>query len=258
MEWPHVTEVDGVVIHSVCVKAGAPPSSPIFVLVHGLGMSHRYMMPTARLLAAAGCVHVPDLPGFGKSDKPKHALSVPQMADVLAQWLNERGIVSPVLIGNSLGAQVIADYAARYSGSLKAAVLIAPTIDPAARRMSLQIFRLLRDIPREPLALYGIGVRDYFIAGYSRILQTLRSALEHPISSTLALIRDPVLLIRGGRDPIIPDSWMHQAAQLIPHSQLVVVPNAAHAVNFNSPEILTAEVLKFVAQIADLHSRNLA
>ena len=43
---------------------------PACVLVHGLAVSHRYLMPTARRLDDR-YVLVPDLPGFGLSTKPR-------------------------------------------------------------------------------------------------------------------------------------------------------------------------------------------
>lgn len=210
-------------------------------------MSSRYMMPTARLLAAAGTVHLPDMPGFGKSGKPAAALSIGELADVLERWIKAQGITAPIMIGNSLGAQVIADLAARYPGSVGGAVLLAPTIDPMARKRLVQIFRLARDIPREPVSLYWTAVRDYLKAGAPRLLRTLDSAIQHDIQTALSAIEVPVLLIRGARDPIIPASWMLAAAKLIPSARVVEIPGAAHAVNFNAPEAVTCEVLRFVA-----------
>ncbi len=49
--------------------AGAP-----VVLVHGLAVSHRYLMPFARSLAARYRVHVIDLPGFRLSGEPGRVL----------------------------------------------------------------------------------------------------------------------------------------------------------------------------------------
>jgi 2-hydroxy-6-oxonona-2,4-dienedioate hydrolase len=46
--------------------------SPALILVHGLVVSSRYMVPIAELLSAHYRVYVPDLPGFGKSGKPPH------------------------------------------------------------------------------------------------------------------------------------------------------------------------------------------
>jgi pimeloyl-ACP methyl ester carboxylesterase len=51
------------------------------VLVHGLGLSGRYMLPTAEHLAPHFPVYVPDLPGFGDSEKPAQTLDVPALAE---------------------------------------------------------------------------------------------------------------------------------------------------------------------------------
>ena len=247
----HRTRVGGFTMHSVAMEQNGPRNGQTFVLIHGLGMSSRYMMPTARLLSPHGDVHLPDLPGFGKSDKPARTLSIQALADALHEWLEARQILHPILIGNSLGGQVIADYAARYPQLLKCAVLVAPTIDPEARQISTQVLRLPQDLPREPVGLYWIGLGDYFRAGWERIFETLRFAVEHSVSESLSLIRQPVLLIRGARDPIVPQSWMEIAVRLPSSAELVVVPDAAHAVNFNTPEVLVGEVLAFLAKQAD-------
>ena len=126
------TTVNGLIIHSLQLSAEEDRRGQVFVLIHGLGMSSRYMMPTACLLAPHGIVHVPDLPGFGKSEKPRHVLSIAELSDCLHEWLAARNISSPVLIGNSVGAQVIADYAARYPEGLRCAVLVAPTRIPGS------------------------------------------------------------------------------------------------------------------------------
>jgi 2-hydroxy-6-oxonona-2,4-dienedioate hydrolase len=38
--------------------------------VHGLVVSSRYMVPLAEVLACWFDVYAPDLPGFGRSEKP--------------------------------------------------------------------------------------------------------------------------------------------------------------------------------------------
>ena len=52
-------------------KRIAPEHAWPIVLVHGLAVSHRYLMPTAALLARRHPVGVPDLPGFGLSGDPR-------------------------------------------------------------------------------------------------------------------------------------------------------------------------------------------
>lgn len=238
--------VDGLAVHSVEVGQQGQEASAVFVLVHGLGMSGRYMMPTAELLAPHGTVHVPDLPGFGKSDDPQHVLTVPQLADALAGWMTARQTGPAVLIGNSLGGQVIVDFAARYPALLTSAVLVGPTMDPACRSALWQVFHLIVDIFREPGRLVAIGVLDYLRAGFLRCLRSLHHALRHPVVEILPLVRVPVLIVRGGRDPIVSQEWVESAALKIPWSRLVVIPEAAHAVNFNSPDQLVREVTDFL------------
>jgi pimeloyl-ACP methyl ester carboxylesterase len=230
--------------------------NPVFVLVHGLGMSSRYLMPTAELLAAVGTVYAPDLPGFGRSMKPSRILTIHELADSLAEWISAMNLASPVLIGNSLGAQIIVDLSARHRSHLAAAVLVGPTIDPEARRLSTQVWRLLTDIPREPPALYRIALKDYFRAGLRRCLKTLRYALVDPVAEKLPAIRVPVLVVRGQHDPIVPQRWTERVAGLIPHAKSVSVPHAAHAVNFSAPEALVKEVLEFLPEIASGHEQR--
>ena len=239
------TSVSSAGIDAVEMGGPADGKAPVFVLVHGLGMSGRYMMPTANLLSPWGRVHVPDLPGFGKSAGMDRIPTIPELATSLAGWLEEKGIENPILIGNSLGAQVIVDLAVSHPSRLSAAVLVGLTIDPEARRVSTQIGRLLRDIPREPVALYRIAVTDYFRAGFRRCLRTLRHALADPVADKLPGIQVPVLVLRGEKDPIVPAWWNERAAERIPNATCVTIPDAAHAVNFSAGEALVGEVARF-------------
>jgi 2-hydroxy-6-oxonona-2,4-dienedioate hydrolase len=241
--------VGGLAMHSVVLEDDGAEGNPVFVLVHGLGMSGRYMMPTAELLAAHGTVHVPDLPGFGKSDDPDHVLTVPQLADALAGWMVSNHIARATLVGNSLGGQVIAEFASRHGRLLSAAVLVGPTMDPAYPRAFTQVYHLLVDIFREPGRLVALGVMDYLRAGFLRCLRSLNHALAHPIEEVLPLIRVPVLIVRGGRDPIVSQEWVENAAAKIPWSRLILIPEAAHAVNFNSPDLLIREILDFLDSV---------
>jgi pimeloyl-ACP methyl ester carboxylesterase len=69
------------------VSANSISKAKAVVLVHGLGLSSTYLMPTAKALAPYYRVFVPDLPGFGRSGKPSHVADVPELADDLAAWM---------------------------------------------------------------------------------------------------------------------------------------------------------------------------
>jgi pimeloyl-ACP methyl ester carboxylesterase len=75
--------------------------------VHGFGLSGRYLVPTAERLRNDFHTLVPDLPGFGRSDRPARALDIPGLADAAIRFLDDRGIEQATLVGNSMGCPVI-------------------------------------------------------------------------------------------------------------------------------------------------------
>lgn len=127
------TDVGGLRMHALVSTEPAPAGARAVVLVHGSGLSGRYMIPTARELTADFRVYVPDFPGFGDSDKPDKMLTVPGLADALAAWLPAAGLERASLLGNSFGCQVIADLAARHPQRVERAILQGPTTPPEER-----------------------------------------------------------------------------------------------------------------------------
>ena len=67
------------------LESGEPaPGRPAIVLVHGIGVSHRYLSRLHDVLAKGRKVYSIDLPGFGGLPKPARDVDVPAMADALA------------------------------------------------------------------------------------------------------------------------------------------------------------------------------
>src|SRR5207244_7249891 len=83
-EWAHVGRWQ---MHARVSTLAVAPHAPVVVFVHGIGVSSRYMVPTALKLAETCRVYAPDLPGFGLSAKPSEFLDVPALADALAAWM---------------------------------------------------------------------------------------------------------------------------------------------------------------------------
>jgi hypothetical protein len=99
------TTVRGLSVHA---KVSTAAKRVPLVLVHGLGLSHRYMMPTAECLAPDFHVFVPDLPGFGDSAHPREVLDIiPGLATGLLAWMDAIGLGRVPLLGNSHGCQII-------------------------------------------------------------------------------------------------------------------------------------------------------
>jgi pimeloyl-ACP methyl ester carboxylesterase len=218
------------------------------VLVHGLGVSSRYLAPTGRRLAEDYRVYAPDLPGFGQSERPRTTLTVEGLAEALIAWMDAAGLERAALLGNSLGCQVIVEAAVRYPRRVSQLVLVGPTIDPQARTALGQLFRLIQDVPYERLSLAAVVAWDYLTCGPFRLWRTLRAALQDGIEEKLPHLTQPTLIVRGEHDPLVPQRWAEEAANLLPHGQLIVIPDGAHAVNYSTPEALAGEVRKFLEE----------
>jgi 2-hydroxy-6-oxonona-2,4-dienedioate hydrolase len=218
------TDIGGVRIHDV---GTIDDSRPTVVLVPGIGLSHRVMLPIAELLAPHFAVRTPDPPGFGRSDKPQRPLDVPELADALAAWIEAAGLGRPALVGNSFGCQVIVELAARHPDQVACAVLQGPTMDAAARSPGRQTWRWLRDLLQErpdPRA----RLRDYRDAGLRRVLATYRLALAHRVERHLPRVVAPTLVVRGADDPIVSQAWAETVADLLPAAELIVTDSGAH------------------------------
>lgn len=244
------TDVEGVLVHArVSVAGRADGMSPV-VLVHGIGVSSRHMIPTAERLAPFAAVYAPDLPGFGRSAKPPVVFDVPRLADALRSWMRAAGLERAALVGNSFGCQIVVDFAVRHGEHAERLVLVGPTTDPNARTVLGQMRRWLHDGLYEAPSLALVLVRDYRDAGARRIVRTFEHALGDAIEDKLPHVRVPVLVVRGGRDPIVPQRWADEVTRLLPLGRLVVVPGAPHAVNYSAPLELVRIIRPFLKETA--------
>jgi 2-hydroxy-6-oxonona-2,4-dienedioate hydrolase len=222
------------------------PAVRSVVLVHGLGVSADYMLPTLVRLAPDFNVWAPELPGFGKSDKPAHVLDIHELADTLAAWVRVIEIPSAVFLGNSLGCQVIIDLAVRYPSVVEATVLIGPTVDIKGHTMIQQLWRGLRDLVHEPWSLWRILARDYLLTGTVRMWQTFQFALQDDVLSKCPRVMAPTLIVRGTKDTISPARWVERLASLMPNSCAAEIPEGTHASNYSTPDELAGLVRNFV------------
>lgn len=232
------------------VAERVPSSRPAVVLVHGLGVSSRYMAPLARELAPFHRVFALDLPGFGRSDKPARALGLVELAEAVASFMRATGLRAATIVGNSYGCQLAVELAARRPRMVERLVLIGPTTDPAYRTRRQQIARLLVDATREPVSLLGIAVTDYLHCGPRRILRTLRDALAQRLEERLAAVLAPALVVRGLRDPLVSAAWAERVASELPAGRLVVVPGTAHAAHYAAPRSVAGTIRRFVEEQA--------
>jgi 2-hydroxy-6-oxonona-2,4-dienedioate hydrolase len=225
----------------------SPTGSLPVILVHGIGVASRFMVPIAEVLAPYHRIYAPDLPGFGKSGKPAHTLNLIELTDALADWTRAIGLEGAAFLGNSFGCQIVVDLALRYPQLVERAVLQGPTMDPQARTAWQQVARLLRNSRREPFSHGLISAREYPRCGFRRLIKTFRYALEDRIEEKLPRVRVPALVVRGSKDPIVPQRWAEEATRLLPDGRLAVIPGAPHTVVYDAPLELARLVRPFLS-----------
>ncbi|WP_407531152.1 alpha/beta fold hydrolase [Methylobacterium oryzisoli] len=191
-------------MHARVSLAPVPDNRLPVILVHGLGMSSRYMIPLAKHLAPSVRVYAPDLPGFGLSGKPRRVLTVRELADALAAWMRAVGIERAAFVGNSLGCEVLVELALAHPGCVERLVLQGPTPDPDARGILRQIAGFFAIAPFERWSLAWVALTDYARGGVRRYLLTLRSMIGNRIAEKLPRVAQPTLVVWGTRDYIVP------------------------------------------------------
>ena len=227
------------------VSADADGMPPV-VLVHGLVVASRYMLPLAERLAPLRKVYAIDLPGYGLSAKPRTVLSIMELTGAIEEWMRAEGLSIAHFVGNSFGCQILAEFAARYPRRVDRLVLQGPTVDPDARTFLRQVWRIIRNSARERPGLGRIMMADYARAGLRRIVGTIRMALQDRIENKLPYIEAPVLVVRGQHDPLAPQRWAERVCRLLPRGELAVIPGAAHTINYTGPDALMAVVKPFL------------
>jgi 2-hydroxy-6-oxonona-2,4-dienedioate hydrolase len=238
--------VDGRRLHVRVSVESAPADALAVVLVYGLGVASAYMVPTAVRLARKYRVYAPDLPGFGHSDKPPRTLDIPELADALVAWMDTAGLGRVALIGNSLGCQIIVDFAIRYHARVEKLVLQGPTMDRYARTSRQQLGRGLLDVLREHPSQPLVQTRDYGKFGLRRSLRTFQFAVRDRIKDKLPLVQVPTLVVRGERDPIVSQRRAEEVTQLLPSGRLVVIPGAPHTLNYSTPQAFVRVLRPFL------------
>ncbi|OKL55109.1 hypothetical protein BSZ39_00840 [Bowdeniella nasicola] len=199
---------------------------PTFVLIHGMGVSSRYFVKLSEDLSGLGEVFLIDMPGFANLPQPPEPLSIAGFAGVIHQVLVAHGVEKPIIIGHSMGAQVVTELMAKAPDYAQAGVLIGPPVNDAERNVALQVLRFAQSSVHESRQLRLIAVRAYLQCGIAWFLDVLPQMMRYPIEQRIPLVQCPTLLVRGEYDYICPTAWLEWLGAANPR----VVSGAAHSV----------------------------
>jgi pimeloyl-[acyl-carrier protein] methyl ester esterase len=241
-------------------------SGPDLVLLHGWGMTAEVWEEVAALLARQFRVHSVDLPGHGRSPA-----CMPYALDAIVAMLAAACVPHATVCGWSLGGQVAMRWALMYPGQVERLVLIASTprfvrgagwengMAPAVFETyaqefardahgALQRFVLLqahgdrqaRKVSRRLRASVSVPA-----AGVAALAAGLRILKETDMRAELPRISQPVLILHGERDTVIPLAAGEYLARTLSRSQLEVIAGAAHAPFIAQPHDVARRMAEF-------------
>lgn len=239
-------EHDGLTVVVKRFPGPVDPPARSYLLVHGLGVSSRYFHPLAAELAKDGRVYLVDLPGYGAAPDPRRDVSLRDHAAVVAAFVREAGLDAPVIVGHSMGTEIVSLLAEAWPEVTDTVVMMSPTMVPSSRTRVRAIARLLHDATREPPAVFGIAVTDYLIRCGPRYLfaqlpHMLGDRLEDRVGSHGAR----TLVIAGDRDAIVPTGWAQSLAAAHPDAEFREV-HGPHVIMHTDPVMIAKHITDFV------------
>lgn len=245
---------DDTVIHYL--EAG---QGPTLILIHGIGGSSASWRDVIPSLSKAYRVIALDLPGYGKSDRPRVDYSVEYYATVLKHTIDAVGGDRVALVGNSLGGWIAAVTAMNHPQSVSHLILVdsaglkgdhppSVNLDPATQKefeVLLQAF--YHDTTR--LTKEFVDKEWKYRKSVRRTIQETMKSLNTKspsLDGRLREIKAPTLVIWGKQDKLIPVEVASRFAKGIPTSTVTIIDNAGHMPHIEQPKAFYRSVKKFV------------
>lgn len=248
--------------HRLHYETEGPADGLPVVLVHGLGSRAEDWRNLAPSLANAGFrVYLPDLIGYGRSEKPSDfSYSIHEEAGVVLGFLDALDLKQADLGGWSMGGAIVQHVAADHPERVRrlmlfdsAGLFVMPTWDPklftptsAAELDQLDVL-LMPNPPRWP----GFVARDVLRVSNGRAWIIHRAFAEmltgkDATDKLLPQLKMPVLIIWGGEDHITPLSLGETMHKLVPQSEFDVIAGCGHLAPEQCARQIGPKVVEFV------------
>lgn len=252
---------------------GGPKGAPTVLLIHGFGADKDNWLLFSRQLTDNYHVIALDLPGFGDSSKQADAnYDLHAQTERLAAFVNQLGLQQLNIVGNSMGGEIAALYAARYPQQMHSLALFANAgIDSPQPSELQQILargepnpllvsnaedfnRLLDFVFVQPPPMPA-ALKQHFAARAiasrplnQKIFQQLISNPQ-PLAAELRKIQVPTLLLWGDQDRLLDVSAIEVMQPLLKQPSVVIMQDCGHAPMIERPEEAAAHYLAFLDSI---------
>lgn len=280
------TTEDGLRVHWRAVGEGGPG----LVCNNGIGVSTFFWDYVVERFSPQCRVVVWDYPGHGRSTRPgpDHDVSIPRFARDLGAVCDAAGLERPVLLGHSMGAQVVLERLRQAPDRASGLVSILGTYGhpldtfnnlDASRQIFDVIIALARAYPRgfdrvarhlvtlpnafrlakllrlvDPERCREEDLAPYMVhlvdMGFPLFFRMAQHLGEHSALDHLPSVGIPALVISGEFDGFTPRHLAARMADRLPNSRLVELVGASHAGIIEQPALINDELARFLRELA--------
>ena len=231
---------------------------PLVVVHHDIGSGG--WTPFCDGLAAQFRVIVPELPGFGKSDRPAWARHPRDIAILLHLMLDALDIETVTLAGLGFGGWIAAEMTVMNQRRVNQLILVnAMGIRPSEGEILDQMMIDLNDYveagcasPASFKRLFGDEVEreQTLVWDYAREM-TARIAwkpymFSQQLPHLLGGIRVPTLVVWGRENRIVPLVCGEAYARALPNATLTLIDDAGQWIDLEWPDALAEQIKTFV------------
>jgi pimeloyl-ACP methyl ester carboxylesterase len=246
------------------------------LLIHGFFFDSSCWLQNIEFLSRNFRLYAIDLWGFGFSARQQLDYSYSLFSHQILMFMNQLGIDTAVLVGQSLGGGVAAAFATEHPDRVDQLVLVdgsgLPNPDPLMARLFMlpgvgeRLLRLRVDAIRrrmldefflfDPAAItpdhFQLLVRSHKISGsVASALSIMRGRFADKLEPTirqLARRAIPKLVIWGEHDRAIPQETGLKLHAALRGSEYAVVESAGHVPNLEQPEAFNRILAAFLSQ----------
>ena len=225
-----------------------------FLILHGWGSSSEKWLKEAEIISKNSFkVIIPDLPGFGESDK----LTLPWTINDYVKWFEDftkqLDVQDFYLLGHSFGGALAAKIAVKYPQRAQKLFLVAAAIireKTAQKKILVKVAKLVKIFSFLPLynffrkAVYKFIIRESdYVYTEGIMKETYLNIVGEDILHHLHFINVPTIIIWGEKDKSTPIEDGKLINEKIKNSKLIILPGADHLLHKTMPEALSAEIL---------------
>ena len=241
------------------LEGGAGASTPLLVLHRSTG--NPGWLPFHEALSGEGRVIVPDLPGYGQSDRPEWAREPRDLAILLHRALDRMGLDRVSVVGLGFGGWVAAEMAVIRQQRFERLVLVgAPGIKPDEGEIMDQMMLAYEVYVRACFADQAAFEAEFgeqpdaatrelwdFSREMTARLTWKPYMWDWRLPYLVAEVETPALLVWASEDGVVPLSVGRQYADALPNARLEVVEGAGHMAEVERASELAALVRAFVS-----------